>query len=316
MSVLAELSGSLVRHPRGAWGNRTHSFTGRLYVGRERIAFYAVRNFDRDAKTGERVSWDVALNRPGSNRELSGKKWEAARIAVKSEFRAAIEKALADDETAARAEMVSREAADDMGFTAAPVTSHPVTIGTQETVADTLAPAVDPDRDITENGVTSGLTGPDWEPTPDMRFFAQRDDRGAEIGFGATREAAIGALAARPVLIANTTRACYWRTPKGFVATGPNVRVEDVSYSAGAYPRLDALMRLKGEDRDAIERALRHEMLRMAATPERPPVDPTLEALGALATAANEIAHCAPPPDGDSGQRDPNREGKPAHKLI
>lgn len=162
MSVLSELSGSLIRNARGAWGNRTHSFTGRLFVGRERIAFYATRSFDRDAKSGERVTWDIDLNRPGSNRTLTGAKWEAARVAVKSEFRAAIEKALADEDKAARAEIVS---------------------------------PVDPDRDITADGVTCGLTGPDWEPTADMRFFAQSTDNDMLMAFGATREAALAALA-------------------------------------------------------------------------------------------------------------------------
>jgi len=32
--------------------------------------------------------------------------------------------------------------------------------------------------------ITIGETGPNWEPTPDMRYYAQRD--GGKLAFGAT----------------------------------------------------------------------------------------------------------------------------------
>lgn len=39
--------------------------------------------------------------------------------------------------------------------------------------------------------VTVGLTGPDWEPTPSTKYYAQL---GKEYAFGATKREAISAL--------------------------------------------------------------------------------------------------------------------------
>lgn len=39
--------------------------------------------------------------------------------------------------------------------------------------------------------VDVGLTGPDWEPTPDMKYYAQL---GKEYEFGPTKREAIAAL--------------------------------------------------------------------------------------------------------------------------
>ncbi len=58
-------------------------------------------------------------------------------------------------------------------------------------------------------------------------------------------EAAASPEPAAPVaLVANTTRACYWRTLAGYVATGPD---SVPARNGGGYARLDALMSLKGE---------------------------------------------------------------------
>lgn len=79
----------------------------------------------------------------------------------------------------------------------------------------------------------------------------------------ATRErmAAEDAAAAGPEMIGNTARACYWRTPSGFVATASaTIKPTD---NGGAYSRLDALMKLKGEDAATIDRVLRNEVLRL-----------------------------------------------------
>lgn len=52
-------------------------------------------------------------------------------------------------------------------------------------------------------------------------------------------------------LVANTTRACYWRTSRGYVAVKPDVVPAD---NGGCYTRLDSLMQLKGESADTIRR--------------------------------------------------------------
>lgn len=206
-----------------------------------------------------------------------------------------------------------------------------------ELMADALAP-VDPDRDITENGVTSGLTGPDWEPSADMRFFAQSTDNDMLMAFGATREAALAKLASEggepvsrapvdpapvrlrqlrgpdgqsvlvaspapacpplAVMVANTTRACYWRTETGFyIATGPDCRAP-VDTGAG-YARLDSLMRLKGESEGTINAAI-------DAMGEPAPVDP-VPALGEIGIAsirrALTLAHGALSPANNSEER-------------
>lgn len=58
-----------------------------------------------------------------------------------------------------------------------------------------------------------------------------------------------------PVLVANTTRACYWRTAGGlFVATGADVGAADVPNNGGGYARLDSLMLAKGETAETIRR--------------------------------------------------------------
>ncbi len=54
-----------------------------------------------------------------------------------------------------------------------------------------------------------------------------------------------------PVLVANTRRACYWRTYLGYVATGPN----DAPPVGGcAHDRLASLLRIMGEDAATVER--------------------------------------------------------------
>jgi hypothetical protein len=50
-------------------------------------------------------------------------------------------------------------------------------------------------------------------------------------------------------LVANTTRACYWRIPGGYVALAPNLRPTG---NGGAYKRLDSIMRLKGESESTV----------------------------------------------------------------
>lgn len=65
----------------------------------------------------------------------------------------------------------------------------------------------------------------------------------------------VGTLAqcAAPVVVANTTRAVYWRNSNGYVATGPDVRAEAVA-AMGGYANLASIMGLKGEARDTIAR--------------------------------------------------------------
>lgn len=62
----------------------------------------------------------------------------------------------------------------------------------------------------------------------------------------------IAALSA-PVMVANTSRACYWRLSGGYVATGPDVTPVD---NGQGYGLLSALMRLKGESHETIARVL------------------------------------------------------------
>ena len=90
------LDGSLVRHARGAWGNRTHTFAGSIVLHGERIAFYATRDFDRDAARPLRTSYSVDLNRPGSNKHLTAAKWEEGRTAVRKAFKRALDAANAE----------------------------------------------------------------------------------------------------------------------------------------------------------------------------------------------------------------------------
>lgn len=60
---------------------------------------------------------------------------------------------------------------------------------------------------------------------------------------------------AKPRLVANTTRACYWQTPAGYVATKPDETQPEGT--TGGYARLDSLMKLKNETADTIRRTCR-----------------------------------------------------------
>ena len=42
--------------------------------------------------------------------------------------------------------------------------------------------------------ITIGLTGPDWEPTASMRYYAQRGDAARSFAFGATEAEALANL--------------------------------------------------------------------------------------------------------------------------
>jgi hypothetical protein len=92
------------------------------------------------------------------------------------------------------------------------------------------------------------------------------------LGYGDARREALDAAAApaAPALIAETSRAAYWRTQSGFVATLPGNALE--RDTGAGYARLDSLMLLKGESRETIESTLRAEVLRLESVARAAPV--------------------------------------------
>lgn len=137
MSCPVTFTRPVVRCARGAWGNRTHSAYGTVNVAGDVIDWNAYRDFDRSARIGSRVSIDVLLIRAATGRELTGKKWDAAREAVRLAMVAAVRElaeSMNDDTPApVKAGFDSMESA-----VAATIPGHPVALSLA-TVAATNA---------------------------------------------------------------------------------------------------------------------------------------------------------------------------------
>jgi hypothetical protein len=150
------------RHARGAWprwdgADMTHSAQGTTVAANGETISFTATRHVKRCVGGMETEVGVVLYRGKSCRELTADKWDDLRRNVRGEFKRIVE-LMANDPTPR----------DYFGTTR-------------------------------KDGVESGLTGPDWEPTDATRFYAQRlgDPKGGAMGFGSTREAALGDLAAR-----------------------------------------------------------------------------------------------------------------------
>lgn len=199
-------------HARGAWpyrdGEMTHSADGTATLASGEIVSFVVSRYHvPSAPAGERTSYSIALY-SAARRELNASKWDAIKAEIRKQFVAHI-----------------RRMADGPR----PAAIHPA--------AEAAL--------VAEYAAAAETAGDAWH-IANAREHGETLADGGKFDADATRAgiAALASPAAPVALVANTTRACYWRTLAGYVATGPNDRPAP---NGGGYARLDALMSLKGE---------------------------------------------------------------------
>lgn len=206
-------------HARGAWpyrdGEMTHSADGTATLASgEIVSFSASRYYVPSEPRGERTSYVVALY-SASRRELTAAKWDALKAEIRKQFVAHVRRMA--DGPRATAIYPAKDAALVAEYAAAAEAAGDAWhIANAREHGETLADGGKFDADATRAGIAALAKAEAASPEP----------------------------AAPVALVANTTRACYWRTLAGYVATGPD---SVPARNGGGYARLDALMSLKGE---------------------------------------------------------------------